>query len=151
MPEAQQDIWHREIPRTSWTRGVGLWLMFSFVVAGGFAEGVISFVGFIRGWFASSAKWMGVGPWFQFVLTVQNALVGGVAVICALYWLRNREKVMVLASGLWLAGLGSFIGPSHAPTDTSVGATFWARYALSLLMIVLCGTALNLEYRKRRQ
>ena len=148
MPEIEENIWHREIPWTSWMRGLSCWLIFSFLMIGGSADFVFAVVGFTRNWFATSAKWMGAGPWFQFVLTLQNGLSGGATVFCAFYWLRNRDMRMALMSGVWICGFGTFIGPTHAPTDESAGSIFWIRYVLSLLMIVLGCTVMILEHRK---
>lgn len=132
-------------------RGLGGWLVLGFLLVVGFGDLVIASMGLFRMWFASSAKWMGAGPWFQYVLAFQDALVGVAALLSAIYWLRNRSTRSAMMGGGFVGAFGCFIGPSHAPIDRSAIGGYWFMYGLSLLMIVLGCSAFILDWPKAKE
>ncbi len=132
-------------------RGLGGWIVFAGLLFVGCFDLVVAVMGFARGWFVSSGKWMGVGPWFQYALTLQNAAAGAAALLSAYYWLRDRDDHSAMVGGGFAGALGGFLGPTHEPIDPSVAGVSWFRYALALFMLILGCTTLFQDRRNAKE
>jgi len=138
----QVDIWHREIHGTEWLRGndslrtMARFCLAGILVAAGAFDFFVAVNGIRSGWFASTAKWMEVGPWFKYAISLQAVVAGVVALACARLFLKTRELAYFMLGSIWATG-GIFLGPSHAPTEPGITTIFWVRYGLTIVMIGL--------------
>lgn len=130
-----RDIWHREIAGTVWMRKLGAPLAAGFLLVVGCFDLMMEITGIRRGWFSDAAKWMGAGPWFQWVLAAQMMLAGLVALLSAQLYLRDRSKSAVQI-GFYGGAFIGYLGPSHAPDPGSDVSHLWFRYALSLAALI---------------
>jgi hypothetical protein len=145
------DIGHQEIRWTWWKRGVGLYLVFTFVLLTGISEIAIATILFCDHRFGLSAAWMGAGPWFHWVLAVQMAGVGLFGVIAAGLWLRHRCGSQLMCA-IGCGCISPFLGPSHEPTESGVASMFWAIYAIkTLAMVFWISSYIAIPYIRTRQ
>jgi hypothetical protein len=144
---SEVDFWHRDIPGTGWTRGLGAVFGPGLLIFTGIADLVIDCFAIGKHFFASSAAWMGVGSWFQWVLAAQMALAGISALYCGWKWLKTRKKDLIAIGG-YCGAIGIFLGPTHQPSESSEIGISWFRYGLSVFMLALGIFAIVMNHRE---
>lgn len=111
---------------------LGPYVLFGFVVLSGFFEIFIDALFLRDGRVALSAKWMGAGLWFGWLLAAQMAIGGLASLSAAGIWLRRRNTLKLsYALGFGLAS--AFLGPSHEPFADGWFCGFWLMYAIQTL------------------